>query len=511
MLKKLRVFLSIVFFTLITFYFIDFAGWLPDWFHVLGHIQLIPAIVAGMFGIVLFIIVLTLLFGRIYCSSICPMGVFQDIVAWFSKRTAKKKKRYRYSPSKNILRISVLGVIIIAFLFGFTALLGLLDPYSAYGRMAVHLFKPVYAIGNNLLEAGFTRFNNEIFYKEDIGILSPFSFIVASVTFLVIGFLAWRNGRTFCNTVCPAGTLLGFIGNYSLFKIRFDAEKCNRCGLCNGACKASCINTKEQTIDNNRCVDCFNCLKSCKQNALNFTHSFQKTQANQSEKQVNTSRRRFFLTGLTTAVSASVLPFGGKTGLFTDEKIDKRKTPVAPPGAGSHDRLLRHCTACHLCIAKCPSNVLKPAFLEYGLGGIMQPMMSFDRGYCDYDCTVCSNVCPTGALIPLTKEEKHRTQPGRVVFNKEICMVTTDEIYCGDCADYCPTQAIRMVPYKERLTIPSIETDLCIGCGGCEYICSERAIFVEGNKVHQKIKNFLLKFAHSQNYNYFCRPNFLKE
>ena len=488
MLKKLRIFLSIVFFTLITAFFIDFTGRLSFRFHTLAHLQFVPAILTGMIGLVLFFVVLTLLFGRIYCSTLCPMGVFQDIIAWFSKRTAKKKKRYRYSPGKNILRLSVFGAVIISFLFGYTVLLGLLDPYSAYGRMATHLFKPVYAAGNNLLEAVFTHFGNYTFYKEEIVISSLFSFVVAAVTFLVIGFLAWRNGRTFCNTICPVGTLLGFIGNYSLFKVRIDKEKCNACGLCGFSCKASCLNSKEHAIDYSRCVDCFNCMEACNRNALTFTPRFRKKEKTQSDEQVNTSRRKFFLTGLTTAVAASGLSSGINGKRLSDGKIDRRQTPIAPPGAGSHDRLLRHCTSCHLCIAKCPSRVLKPAFLEYGLGGMMQPMMSFERGFCNEKCTLCSNVCPTGALRPLTKEEKLRTQPGRVIFNKDICVVTTNETNCGACSEHCPTQAVKMIPYKDGVTIPSIDVSLCIGCGGCEYICPvwpHQAIFVEGNKVHQ--------------------------
>ena len=488
MLKKLRLFLSIVFFTLITFYFIDFAGWLPHHFHAVAHFQLIPAVLAGATGIVLFIIVLTLLFGRIYCSTLCPMGVFQDIIARISKRISKKKKRYRYSPGKDTLRIIVFVAAVTAFLFGYTVLLSLLDPYSAYGRMAVHLFKPVYATGNNLLETGFSRFGNYTFYKEDIDILGPFTFIVTIVTFLGIGFLAWRYGRTFCNTLCPVGTLLGFFGKYSLFKVRIDADKCNRCELCSFSCKASCLNSKDRAIDYSRCVDCFNCVDVCKRDALKFTPRFRRTSKNQSDNRVNIERRRFFLTGLTTVGSASAL-FAGKTGnFFSDGKIYTRQTPIAPPGSVSHERLLRHCSSCHLCIGKCPSHVLKPAFLEYGLGGMMQPMMSFEKGFCNNDCTLCSNICPTGALLPLTEDEKHRTQPGHVVFNKEICVVVTKGTSCGACAEHCRTQAIKMVPYKDRLTIPSIDVKLCVGCGGCEYICPVRphqAIFVEGNKESQ--------------------------
>lgn len=123
-----------------------------------------------------------------------------------------------------MLRWGVLGVTAIAFLFGFTVILGLLDPYSAFGRMTVNVFKPVYMLGNNLLESIFSSFNNYTFYQVDASLLSISSFIIGLLTFLVIGFLAWKYGRTWCNTICPVGTLLGFLSRYSLFKVRIDAE-----------------------------------------------------------------------------------------------------------------------------------------------------------------------------------------------------------------------------------------------------------------------------------------------
>lgn len=221
-----------------------------------------PALLALNVGVLVALLLLTLLFGRVYCSSICPMGIYQDMVAWLSRRV-NKKKRYRYSKAKNGLRIIVLASTVVAFIFGFTLLVGLLDPYGAYGRMVTHLLRPAYLAGNNLLASIFSSFNNFTFYKVNIYIVSVSSLVIALITLLGIGYMAWRGGRNYCNTVCPVGTILGFLSRYSLFKVKIDEAKCNACGLCAMKCKASCIDAKNKRVDYSRCVTCFNCLESC--------------------------------------------------------------------------------------------------------------------------------------------------------------------------------------------------------------------------------------------------------
>ena len=364
MLRKIRIGISALFFVLITFFFLDFAEILPNSFHRLAHLQFVPALLSLSVGILLFLIVLTLLFGRIYCSTICPMGILQDIIARLSKSTSKKKKRYSYSPAKNRLRWSVLGGTVISFLCGFTFIVGLLDPYSAYGRIVVHVFKPIYMLGNNLLESAFSKFDNYTFYQVDTSILSISSLFIAVVILTMIFIMAWKHGRTWCNTICPVGTILGLLSRFSLFKVRIDSDKCNSCGLCATKCKAACINSKEHTIDYGRCVDCFDCLGVCKQKALIYQPSLSPT---------DSSKRRFLVAGLLTAgavpkllsqVKESVASLGGK-------KVYKKENPITPPGSVSREHFQQQCTSCHLCISKCPSHVLKPAFMEYGLAGVM--------------------------------------------------------------------------------------------------------------------------------------------
>lgn len=498
MLRKARILVSVVFFGLITFYFLDFAEILPDRFHRLAQVQFVPALVSLSFITLAVLILLTLIFGRIYCSTVCPMGIFQDIVTWIAGKTGGKKKRFHFSPALNALRWSVVGVAAAAFLFKFTTLPGLLDPYSAFGRMAVNVFKPLYMLGNNLLESIFSRFGNYTFYQVDASLLSISSFIIGLTTFLLIGFLAWKYGRSWCNTICPVGTILGFLSRFSLLKVRIDAAKCNHCGLCATKCKASCINSKEQAIDYSRCVDCFDCLGACKQKALRYTlpAGVARQSAGASKQAADASKRRFLMAGLTTAAVAPKVMAQAQNAVAaaTGMKSDKRQTPITPPGSLSQEHFQSRCTSCHLCVSKCPSHVLKPAFMEYGLGGMMQPTVYFEKGFCNFDCTVCGDVCPNGAILPLTKEEKHLTQMGKVVFIEENCIVYRDGTSCGACSEHCPTQALSMIPYKDGLTIPHVDTDICVGCGGCEYICPARpfrAVYIEGNAVQQEALPFV--------------------
>lgn len=491
MLKKFRIGFSVTLFVLINLFFLDFAGVLPLGFHSVTKIQLVPALLALNVEVLVILLVLSLVFGRVYCSFICPMGVYQDVVAWVSKKFTKKKK-YTFSKALTVLRWTVFAATVIAFIFGFNFLVGLLDPYGAYSRIVTHIFRPAYLAGNNLLEYIFSGFDNYTFYKVGIYSLGVLSTLIALATLVGIGLLAWRNGRTYCNTICPVGTLLGFISRYSLFRLQFDDDKCNSCGLCTMKCKASCINSKDKEIDYSRCVTCFNCIEACNRSAMKYApYKLKKTVTNASKNEpVDESKRRFLSATVVTAVAATSL-MAQKAGHFAGKRPLKRNLPIVPPGGLNVENLQEKCISCHLCVSKCPSHVIKPAFTEYGLGGMIQPRLYFDHGFCNYDCTVCSDVCPSKALRPLTVEQKHQTQVGQVHFIRHNCIVFTDETNCGACSEHCPTQAVHMVPYKGVLTIPETDVSICVGCGGCEYVCPAKpykAIYVEGLEAHNTLQ-----------------------
>jgi ferredoxin len=173
------------------------------------------------------------------------------------------------------------------------------------------------------------------------------------------------------------------------------------------------------------------------------------------------------------------------------EYVRAKSKPVVPPGGASRARFEGLCTACHLCVTACPTQVIQPAVTEYGWMGVFQPKMEYAVNYCTYDCITCGEVCPTGALLPLTVDAKHLLQLGKAVFVKEDCVVETKKKDCGACAEHCPTKAVKMVPYEGKLFIPEVNNEYCVGCGACEHACPtepRRAIYVDAHAVHQSAK-----------------------
>ena len=544
MLRKIRTTLALVVFVLITLLFLDVTGTLHRWFGWLASIQFWPALLAMHVGVVTMLVVLTLVFGRIYCSVICPLGVMQDVISRL--HGMRKKNRFTYSKEKRWLRYTVLAVFVASAVAGVNAVVSLLAPYSSYGRIAGSLMKPVYEAGNNVLAAVAEHFNSYAFYSVDVWMKSLPTLVVASLTLVVIAVLAWRGGRTYCNTICPVGTILSFLARFSWLKVRIDGSKCVNCGLCTKNCKASAIDFKNHRIDYSRCVVCGDCIDKCRKGAISLSsrqadkqtsRQVDKQTSRQVDKQtsgqvdkltggqvnkqtgkqannanllVNSSAgglsavnslsvdtgRRSFLLGLAVASTAAALAqeekkVDGGLAAIEDKVAPERLTPITPPGSLSAQHFARHCTACQLCVSNCPNGVLRPST---DLSTFMQPTMSYERGYCRPECTRCGDVCPTGAINPITRADKSAMQIGHAVWIKKNCVPLTDGVECGNCARHCPTGAITMVPVDPKdersLKIPAVNEARCIGCGACENLCPARpfsAIYVEGHEVHREV------------------------
>ena len=486
MLKGLRIILAVLSFAGLTLLFLDVSGVLPPKLAVLAKMQFIPALLSGSLAVIIALVGLTLLLGRVYCSVLCPLGVLQDVVSRFGR-----KRRFRFSPAKTWLRAGTLLVFAAAFFAGVPVLFSILEPYSAFGRIATDLMAPVWQAGSNLLALASQRAGNFAVGPTPVWQKGLPALAAAVLTLGGIGLLAWKSGRTWCNTLCPVGTVLGYCSRVSLFRPRIDAKECAHCGLCAKACKASCIDAKSAVIDASRCVTCFNCLDTCRRGALTYAPAW-KDPATKGNKSVgpDLARRSFFALGLS-VVSFPTLALARnpevKAPDLTRKNRPAREVPITPPGASGLRSFTERCTGCQLCVSACPNQVLSNA--DEGTG-VLQPSLSFERGFCRVNCVTCSTVCPTGAIRPISAAEKSATQIGRAVVDWERCIVNTDKVQCTACSKACPTNAACLVGRKDGPKWLAVDPERCTGCGACEYVCPVRplaAIRVEGNLLHRRI------------------------
>jgi ferredoxin len=437
------------------------------------------------------VLILTFLTGRTYCSFLCPLGIGQDLFSRIGGRIKKKFRRFGFKKPFTIIRYSLLAATLIVTIVWGVYLLTLLDPYSIFGRFMTYFVKPTIIIVNNFLAGILHKFD---IYTLDHITVKGFPLLTYSVPvlfFLLVGILSFMKGRLYCNMICPVGTLLGLLSKVSILRIKLDESKCTRCGRCSLGCKSTCIDFLQNHVDVSRCVDCFNCINNCTEKAISYGIVKLKRKSHETDidKRKFIASSLLLLLGLPQIIKSQdkKTPVPLKPSTVKENKT----TPICPPGAVSIANFNVDCTACSLCISTCPNSVLQPALLQYGVTGMMQPVMDYHKSFCTYNCTKCTEICPTYALHPLVLEAKKLTQIGKVNFIKDNCIVKTEKTACGACSEACPTKATYMIPYEGNLVIPEVNTDICIGCGHCEFACPTtpfKAIYVDGNSVHQAAK-----------------------
>lgn len=468
MLRKIRIAAAALFFAGITLLFVGIGH---QWWGWMAKLQFLPSCMALNFAAIAFVLLLTLVFGRIYCSVICPMGVFQDLVIRVHKLLSPKgrKPKRHFVKEPRIVRYGVLALVIVTALTFSQLLLTVLAPYSAYGRMVRSI-------------VGLSRGES----------LAPALLITAAATLVVICVCAWIWGRGWCNTVCPVGSVLGLVSRFSLFKVSIDQSQCVSCRKCEKGCKSSCIDIDTHTIDHSRCVDCFDCLDSCPKGGIKFRFSLpRKAKTGPVTESVDKGRRAFMATtalvGSSLALGAQNKRLDGGLADVIDKTSPERSERLVPFGAESVKDFYDRCTACQLCVSNCPNGVLRPST---DIGHFLQPQMGYEKGWCRPECTTCSQVCPAGAIRPLKAEEKLIHKIGTAKVNLSLCLAAKDEAGCGNCSRHCPVGAVRMVKTDGyHRSIPVVAEAQCIGCGACEYLCPARpisAITVDGISVHIK-------------------------
>ncbi len=493
MVRKIRITLATLFFVGITLMFLDFTGTLHLYLDWMARLQFWPALLGLSLVPLVLILLFTVVFGRIYCSVICPLGVFQDIIAHIGR--IGKRNPYKYSNEKRWLRCGFLAVMLCLIPLGMTSILA---PYSAYGRIANTLFRPLWVWCNNLLAGIAEHYESYLFYRADVLLTTGVTLAVAVTTLVVVTVLAFRNGRTYCNTVCPVGTILGVISKEARFKVSIDAEKCKNCRKCERNCKAACIDIKNHKVDYSRCVVCGDCLGQCSFGAISYGNKPKKGCSAKTENTdtEHSNGRRSALAGMamvaaTAAVAQEKKKVDGGLAVIEDKQQPKRRTQILPPGSGSEKHFHHHCTSCQLCVSACPNKVLRPST---SLDHFMQPYMSYEDGYCRPECHACSSVCPANAIEDIGIEVKASTKIGTAVFLKKNCVSLEGDFECGNCARHCPTGAIEMVPSdpddETSPLMPAVNEERCIGCGACEYLCPARpfsAIYVEGIEQQREV------------------------
>ena len=412
-----------------------------------GLMSLTSVLFADVLAVVILIAVVTLLFGRIYCSILCPLGILQDGIAFLTHWNQKKWKwsRYRFLDTRPVKYGVFLFVLILGaagVMLPFIALL----PSSNFFTIVSNVFLRIFSTADpeNGASAGQFSVNPPA---------AAFAFSLG--VFLVVAAMAAWRGRLYCNTLCPVGAVLSLLGRSPLYRIALSQEMCVSCGMCEAACKGGAINAKAKSVLAENCVMCFNCIGACKRGGVTL-------EKRPKMASFSLSRRHF--------IGAAGGVVAGAGAYMLVRKLENAMPrpaagPAMPPGAGSAERFHSKCVGCGICIRECEGKVLVPAVGQYGLAGFMQPVVDYSRGSCVYDCNRCTGVCPANALLPLSLAEKQLTRIGIASVNADAC------VGCGICTSKCPANAVEMAPGADGRKAAVVSADHCIGCGVCQNVC----------------------------------------
>ena len=430
----------------------------------------------------LVIVILSLLFGRFFCGWLCPMGGLLDF--WRTIWRVKIDNKKTIYPT---LPLVLLLFLVVCSIFG-VPFVGYVDPFSILVR---GLVQAVYPAINFVSDSFFTytyqslpaavNSVTEPVYGFMQATILPFEqryYELTLISGFVLAFLffgEFLQSRFFCRNICPLGAMLGLFSRYGVMKASGGDESCGSCNICRTNCRMGAVD-ENRHIHMSTCVLCMDCMVACPKQIIHpqLLHNSKPQISPPDVVEVSVSRRQF-LTCLSVGVALPPLlgvrnRGGGKGGNL-----------IRPPGALIEKEFLARCVRCGECIQVCISSGLQPAFLQAGLEGVFSPYLLARSGYCEFNCTLCGQVCPTGAIQSLELQQKHTTKIGHAFFDKNVCLPFAKGIPCIVCEEHCPTpdKAIKFdfvetkTPQGKSITLkqPYIVDELCIGCGICETKC----------------------------------------
>jgi ferredoxin len=399
---------------------------------------------------ILGILVLSLLFGRVFCSVLCPLGTSQELFwragnflrgnirAGRKDRGRRRRVRSGYAAAPRIRYAAPLFTGL-GLALSFSPLMAALDPLSNFGR-GMGAFRAV--TGGNAL---------------------PFVLVLA-LPFVFILVLAFFRGRVFCRW-CPVGLTLGLLSPAAPFGMKV-SSRCVSCGICEKKCPAACMDSRLKRIDSDSCVLCFACAAACPGGNVSYGLRGKAALSGESRRVfLKGAGRASLLCGAAYLAGPSLKLFSFSPGAAETAAV---RFPILPPGALNERRYRAFCVGCQACAAACPVGIIRPLYSP-------RPVLDYAKAGCQYNCVECGKVCPTGAIRRLDVEEKHRTRVALSSLSFERCVVNTKRESCGACAEVCPTGALTMTAYGESgvpwLTKPVFDEQYCIGCGACFAAC----------------------------------------
>ncbi|MEK6697562.1 MAG: 4Fe-4S binding protein [Nitrospirota bacterium] len=457
--------------------------------------------VAKAFLLSLVVIVLSILLGRVFCGWVCPLGTLNNIVGSF-------RKKGQDGPGRNWHRVKyyLLTGILASALFTLQPV-GLMDPISLLIRS---LSVSVYPLFNYGVRAAFDTLYSvspsgisvasepvySILKKTVLSFNQPFynQGVFIGVLFLTVLGLNLVEKRFWCKYLCPLGAFLGILSRFSFLK-RTVSEGCTECGACSSVCQGNAAPDEKEKWKDTECLYCWNCDDVCPANAVSFGFRGKKAAA-----AMDLGRRRVVTAALSGMVAVPLLRLNPLT-------TANAKNPVLlrPPGSLEEKEFLKRCVKCGECMKVCITNGLQPTLFEAGLEGIWSPTLVPRIGYCEYRCTLCGQVCPTGAIKRLTLPEKAKTKIGLAMIDKGRCLPWAHARPCIVCEEVCPTP--KKAIWFEDVTVrdrkgrsirvkqPRVDLELCIGCGICEAKCpvlGRPAIYVSNVGESRSKENQLL-------------------